>query len=41
MVRIGRGIKQAENAATTDPFLKKMALSTLLWTLLFGLGLSL
>jgi 1,4-dihydroxy-2-naphthoate octaprenyltransferase len=38
---IGKGIQQAENAASTDPFLKKMALSTLLWTLLFGLGLSL
>jgi 1,4-dihydroxy-2-naphthoate octaprenyltransferase len=41
MLSIGKGIQQAENAAATDPFLKKMALSTLLWTLLFGLGLSL
>ena len=41
MLSIGKGIQQAENAAATDPFLKKMALSTLLWALLFGLGLSL
>ena len=41
MLSIGKGIQQAESAAATDPFLKKMALSTLLWTLLFGLGLSL
>lgn len=41
MIQIGKGIKEAESAAATDPFLKKMALSTLLWTLLFGLGLSL
>ena len=41
MISIGKGIQQAESAAATDPFLKKMALSTLLWTLLFGLGLSL
>ena len=41
MLSIGKGIQQGENAAATDPFLKKMALSSLLWTLLFGLGLSL
>lgn len=41
MIQIGKGIKEAESAAATDPFLKKMALSTLLWTLLFGIGLSL
>ena len=41
MISIGKGIQRAESAAATDPFLKKMALSTLLWTLLFGLGLSL
>ena len=39
MVTIGRGIQQATTAAETDPYLKQMAISTLGWTLLFGIGL--
>lgn len=39
MVVIGRGIQRATTAAETDPYLKQMALSTLVWTLLFGIGL--
>ncbi|MBC6369106.1 1,4-dihydroxy-2-naphthoate polyprenyltransferase [Algoriphagus sp. AK58] len=38
MMRVGYGVQNAQNSAQTDPFLKKMALSTLLWTILFGLG---
>jgi 1,4-dihydroxy-2-naphthoate octaprenyltransferase len=39
MVLIGRGIQQAATAAETDPYLKQMAISTLGWTILFGIGL--
>ncbi|MFC3414405.1 1,4-dihydroxy-2-naphthoate polyprenyltransferase [Algoriphagus hitonicola] len=39
MVLVGLGVQKAESSKSTDPFLKKMALSTLLWVLLFGLGL--
>jgi 1,4-dihydroxy-2-naphthoate octaprenyltransferase len=39
MIQISQGIQSATSAAETDPFLKKMALSTLIWTLLFGFGL--
>jgi 1,4-dihydroxy-2-naphthoate octaprenyltransferase len=39
MYFIGRGIQKATTAAETDPYLKQMALSTLVWTLLFGIGL--
>ncbi|NVJ86036.1 MAG: 1,4-dihydroxy-2-naphthoate polyprenyltransferase [Algoriphagus sp.] len=39
MGKIGLGVQQAKSAAQTDPFLKKMALSTLLWVILFGIGL--
>jgi 1,4-dihydroxy-2-naphthoate octaprenyltransferase len=39
MIQISQGIQSATTAAETDPFLKKMALSTLIWTLLFGFGL--
>ena len=39
MYFIGRGIQNATTAAETDPYLKQMALSTLVWTLLFGIGL--
>jgi 1,4-dihydroxy-2-naphthoate octaprenyltransferase len=41
MVFIGIGLQQATTAAETDPYLKQMALSTLVWTLLFGIGLNL
>jgi 1,4-dihydroxy-2-naphthoate polyprenyltransferase len=39
MFLIGRGLQKAKTAAEADPYLKQMALSTLLWTLLFGIGL--
>lgn len=39
MMKVGYGVQQAKSSAETDPFLKKMALSTLLWVVLFGLGL--
>ncbi len=39
MISISQGIQSASSAAEIDPYLKKMALSTLIWTLLFGFGL--
>ena len=39
MVYISIGLQKATTAAETDPYLKQMALSTLVWTLLFGIGL--
>jgi 1,4-dihydroxy-2-naphthoate octaprenyltransferase len=39
MVYIGKGLQKASTAAETDPYLKQMAISTLVWTLLFGIGL--
>ncbi|TFV97878.1 1,4-dihydroxy-2-naphthoate polyprenyltransferase [Algoriphagus kandeliae] len=39
MILIGLGVQKAKDAHSTDPFLKKMALSTLLWVILFGFGL--
>ncbi|MCM0041334.1 MAG: 1,4-dihydroxy-2-naphthoate polyprenyltransferase [Algoriphagus sp.] len=39
MYSIGKGIQKASTATDTDPYLKQMALSTLVWTLLFGIGL--
>lgn len=39
MWRVGSGVQHARSSAETDPFLKKMAVSTLLWVLLFGAGL--
>lgn len=38
MAAVGLGVQQADSAAKTDPYLKKMALSTLLWVIAFGLG---
>jgi 1,4-dihydroxy-2-naphthoate octaprenyltransferase len=38
MVYVGMGVQRAKSAADTDPFLKKMALNTLLWVLAFGVG---
>ena len=40
MIQISQGIQNATTAAETDPYLKQMALSTLIWTLLFGFGLT-
>jgi 1,4-dihydroxy-2-naphthoate octaprenyltransferase len=39
MMKVGYGVQHAENSAQTDPYLKKMAISTLLWVILFGIGL--
>ncbi len=38
MLSVGRGVQLANSAAKTDPYLKKMALSTLLWVVAFGIG---
>ncbi len=40
MQKVCLGVQKATTSATTDPFLKIMALSTLIWTLLFGIGIS-
>ncbi len=39
MLKVGFGVQRANSSEQTDPFLKKMAISTLLWVLLFGIGL--
>ncbi len=39
MMKVGFGVQNAESSALIDPYLKKMALSTLLWVILFGIGL--
>jgi 1,4-dihydroxy-2-naphthoate octaprenyltransferase len=39
MLKVGVGVQMAKTSAETDPYLKKMAMSTLLWVLLFGIGL--
>jgi len=39
MMRVGYGVQNATSSAETDPYLKKMAMSTLLWVILFGIGL--
>ncbi|MDO8965884.1 MAG: 1,4-dihydroxy-2-naphthoate polyprenyltransferase [Algoriphagus sp.] len=39
MLKVGVGVQKAKNSAETDPYLKKMAMSTLLWVILFGIGL--
>lgn len=36
--KIGNGVSKAENSAQTDPFLKVMALTTLLFVITFGIG---
>ncbi|GMQ28390.1 1,4-dihydroxy-2-naphthoate polyprenyltransferase [Algoriphagus confluentis] len=38
-VRVGLGVQNAKSSAEIDPYLKKMALSTLLSVILFGVGL--
>ena len=38
MIKIGKGVSQGKEAVEIDPYLKKMAISTLLWVVLFGLG---
>ncbi|WP_111669613.1 1,4-dihydroxy-2-naphthoate polyprenyltransferase [Algoriphagus litoralis] len=39
MMKVGYGVQHANSSAETDPYLKKMAMSTLLWVILFGIGL--
>ena len=39
MLGVGRGVQNGKDSQSIDPFLKKMAISTLLWTILFGIGL--
>jgi len=39
MIKVGKGVQDAKSSQETDPFLKKMAMSTLLWVILFGVGL--
>ncbi|MCH7414481.1 1,4-dihydroxy-2-naphthoate polyprenyltransferase [Belliella sp. R4-6] len=38
MIRVAVGVSQGENSAMIDPYLKKMAISTLLWVIAFGIG---
>lgn len=38
MIKVGLGVSNGENSSMIDPFLKKMAISTLLWVVFFGLG---
>ena len=38
LVRIGRGVAQGQKPADIDPYLKQMALTTLLFVLTFGVG---
>jgi 1,4-dihydroxy-2-naphthoate polyprenyltransferase len=39
MFVIGKSIQSKNNPEDLDPYLKKMAISTLLWVILFGIGL--
>jgi 1,4-dihydroxy-2-naphthoate polyprenyltransferase len=39
MMKVGYGVQHAKTSIETDPYLKKMALSTLIWVVLFGIGL--
>lgn len=39
MIVVALGVQNGKESKTIDPYLKKMALSTLLWTILFGIGL--
>ncbi|PZX47801.1 1,4-dihydroxy-2-naphthoate octaprenyltransferase [Algoriphagus chordae] len=39
MIRIGMNVQKGKDAEAIDPNLKKMAISTLVWVLLFGIGL--
>ena len=39
MITVALGVQNGKESKTIDPYLKKMALSTLLWTILFGIGL--
>ncbi|WP_192350013.1 1,4-dihydroxy-2-naphthoate polyprenyltransferase [Algoriphagus sp. Y33] len=39
MIKIGIGVQKGKDSQAIDPNLKKMAISTLLWVILFGIGL--
>ncbi len=39
MIRVARGVAFHQKSNEIDPYLKQMALSTLLWVILFGIGL--
>lgn len=39
MQKVGMGVQRANSSAATDPYLKIMALGTLIWALLFGFGM--
>lgn len=39
MIKVGMGVQKEEQADKIDPYLKKMAISTLVWVICFGLGL--
>ena len=39
MIKVGIGVKKEKTSKNLDPYLKKMAVSTLLWVLAFGAGI--
>jgi 1,4-dihydroxy-2-naphthoate polyprenyltransferase len=39
MLKVGKGVETHTKSEKLDPFLKKMAISTLLWVIAFGIGL--
>ncbi|MHA7128436.1 1,4-dihydroxy-2-naphthoate octaprenyltransferase [Algoriphagus namhaensis] len=39
MLKVALGVQRAPDSKSTDPYLKQMALSTLLWVILLGIGL--
>jgi 1,4-dihydroxy-2-naphthoate octaprenyltransferase len=39
MVKVATGVAKKQNSSEVDPYLKQMAISTLLWAILFGIGL--
>jgi 1,4-dihydroxy-2-naphthoate octaprenyltransferase len=39
MIKVGIGVKKEKISKNLDPYLKKMAISTLLWVLAFGAGI--
>ncbi|MBT0810737.1 1,4-dihydroxy-2-naphthoate polyprenyltransferase [Litoribacter ruber] len=41
MLKVGSGVSRETSAEKVDPYLKKMAISTLLWVLAFGVGVNL
>lgn len=39
MIKVGLGVQKGKNSHEIDPFLKQMAIGTLVWVILFGVGL--